>query len=173
MLKNKPLNIFILDKNYSKDEINSLALTGDETVVVFGMQGIGESLQTERLVDEKNRDRIFFVHMSEWAFEKVSAETIEEKADFTMFHFYYDLFKVPKFKFNTKEYTHFCWTVGIDFEASKKITKLVELNPDTEIIILDSDNPILGGSVKISEFEKSMSSSFFSKEKDSEVQNAN
>ena len=171
MLKNKPLSIFILNENCSREEINLLASLEAERVLVFCIHGIQESMKIEDLVEDENRDKLFFVHMAGHAFDMVKAETIDQKVDFTLWHFYYDIFGVPKFKFKQAGFTHFVWSMGTNIETNKKAIQMAELNPKTELLILDSDKPLDGGFVRISDFNESMSSNFFAKINLNEVTN--
>ncbi len=42
---------------------------------------------------------MFFVHMNRVVFERLKADTLDKKFDFASWHFFYDIFKVPKYGF--------------------------------------------------------------------------
>ena len=46
---------------------------------------------------------MFFVHMNRLGFQKLKADTQEKKFDFAVWHFFYDIFKVPKYGFSKTE----------------------------------------------------------------------
>jgi hypothetical protein len=115
------------------------------------------------MLDEKLKDKVFFVHMSQSAFLRAKAKDFSDRVDFSFYHFFYDIFKVPKFKFKQANFTHFSWVEGLDLDKMKSVINKITLEnkPNAGILYENPDIPVSGGTLKVSEFEKIMDQNIF------------
>ena len=117
MQKNKPLPIFIIENSSWKDDVSfcsedAINSFNKESIVVIGLQGVSLSYEMQNEIEpmlskaDIDPKRFFFVHMSQNAFVQAKSDTLDKKVDFSLFHFYYDLFKVKKFNLAKFNFTH-------------------------------------------------------------------
>jgi len=173
MQKNKTLPIFLLDSAPDSDELNSLSALESDRVVVFGLYGIEESFKMESMLEEKHKNKVFFVHMSDSAFKRAKAEEFSDKVDFSFYHFFYDIFKVDKFNFKKSGFTHLSWVKGLDLDKMNKIINTTAIaDKETSLIIDNPESPNSGGSLMVGSFERVMDKNIFAS-KDEVVTNGN
>lgn len=71
-----------------------------------------------------------FIHMLPTAFETAKMTSEEQKLDFSIFHFYYDIYK-PKLKQENIEY--FCWSTIERIDTLKKVLEYENSKPLAKI----------------------------------------
>jgi len=96
--KNKCLPIFV-QKSESVDSIKNINfenLFENGSVIVINMN-FKKSKEIEKQwlskIDKENHNDIYFIHIMENAFEKAGKFEEKEKMDFSLFHFFYDIYK--------------------------------------------------------------------------------
>jgi len=168
--KNKCLPIFI-QKSESLNSIQNIDfknLFENGSVIVINMN-FTKSKEIEKQwlseIDKDNHNDIYFIHMMSNVFEKAGKVEDKEKVDFSVFHFFYDIYK-PSLK---KKFA--CDYFSCVYEDSfDKINKVFHKEPDKMLVKEndDSEYPSVCR-INIRHFEQILESDYSTKEENDRV----
>ena len=152
---------FVLNKNHFEALKDFKKIVFINTTGIFSkdvQQSVEKSFMDFGYEPEKIKD-MFFVHMNRLVFDRIKADTEEKKLDFSIWHFFYDIFKVPKYNFKNQEYK----TVAAILPKSLiNFNELVDeyVKSDDKYIFVDKKNLHSGCIFDIMAFEKMQIESF-------------
>ncbi len=176
MRENKILKIIVnVDKEWDSIDFSSKEVSSffnDEKVVIIGLQGISLSYKMQKEIEKRtdgldfDASAMFFLHMAQDSFDKIKADTVGKKIDFSLYHFYYDLFKVPKFNFKKFNFTHFAWVKGFEFKKLNNMIDLIGRDSENKTLINNEiDSTASCGAMRIDKFAEAMAGDMFIGEK--------